>query len=146
MNKVTWTIAIIGILLISGCSRPPSDRPLEVSAAWARPAKAGQNSAAYFTISNPNSSAVRLLSASSSAASAVELHLSMLDNSGVMSMHPQEAVEIPAGGVVEFKPGGLHVMLIDLQQDLKPGDSLSLALEFEGGEPISIDVPVKEQP
>ena len=146
MNKLTWTIVIIGVMLFSGCSRSTPDQPLEVSAAWARPANAGQNSAAYFTISNPNSSAVRLLSASSSAASAVELHMSMLDNRGVMSMHPQEAVEIPAVGVVDFKPGGLHVMLIDLQQDLNPGDSLSLTLEFEGGEPISLDVPVKEQP
>jgi copper(I)-binding protein len=39
----------------------------------------------------------------------------------VASMHPQEAVEIPAGWQVTFEPGGLHVMLIDLQ-DVVPGD------------------------
>ena len=144
--KKTCLVLIIGIFLLGACAQPTAEQPLEVSSAWARPANSGQTSAVYFTIRNPNAKADQLLRAVSSAARTVELHMSMEDSSGVMSMHPQESVEIPAKGQVEFIPGGLHVMLIDLTQDLKTGESLTLTLEFDHSEPIRIEVPIQEQP
>jgi periplasmic copper chaperone A len=50
--------------------------------------------------------------------------------SGMMSMQPVDKVEIPAGGTVEFKPGGYHVMLLDLKKDLKAGDTVKVKLTF----------------
>lgn len=142
-----WTMIMVifaGLLTFSACSNAPA-QPLVVTDDWARPAPAGQNSAIYFQINNPTSSVDSLLSASTTVAQATELHKSQMDSSGVMSMHPQEAVEIPARETVEFKPGGLHVMLINLNQELAPGDTLLLTLKFKEAGEITLEVPVEER-
>ena len=91
----------------------------------------GENGAAYFTIKNGTTSDETLLSVSSDIAQATEVHMSMADNNGVMSMKMQEIVEIPANSKVEFKTGGLHVVFVKLSRDLKVGDSISLVLNFK---------------
>jgi copper(I)-binding protein len=51
---------------------------------------------------------------------------------GIMKMRPLEnGVEIPAGGSVEFKPGGYHLMFMDLARPVKEGESFSGTLTFE---------------
>jgi hypothetical protein len=85
-----------------------------------------------------------LRSASGSVAASVELHMSQMDN-GVMKMQPQEMVEVPAQNKVEFKPGGLHIMLVNLKQDLKSGDRFELTLQFDKAGAQTIQVIVKEQ-
>ena len=71
--------------------------------------------------------------------------MSQMDSSGVMSMQPQQSVEIPASDTVEFKPGGLHVMLINLNQDLALGNTILLTLKFEKAGEITLEVPVEER-
>lgn len=120
---------------------------------WARSGVAGQNTAIYFVINNPTDAVDTLLSASTDAARGVELHISMkvepedMDSEGiegdVMRMVPQESIEIPANSSVSLQPGGLHVMLIDLQQDLNEGESLELTLLFERAGEITLTVPVE---
>ena len=61
-----------------------------------------------------------------------------------MKMLHQENVPIPAQTNVEFKKGDFHIMLIELQQDLNPGDNVTLTLYFEKAGTISLDVVVKE--
>ena len=142
-----WVVVLLmtaSLLAFAACSNAPSE-PLAVTEAWARPAPAGQNSAIYFQIDNPNTSPDSLLSASTSVAQATELHMSQMDSSGVMSMHPQHSVEIPASDVVEFKPGGLHVMLINLNKDLAPGSTILLTLKFEKAGEMTLEVPVEER-
>ncbi|OGO32787.1 MAG: hypothetical protein A2Z16_03660 [Chloroflexi bacterium RBG_16_54_18] len=115
----------------------------QISGAWARPGASGDNSAAYFTINNPTPIQDHLVGASSSIAREAQVHLSEVDANGVANMHPQEAVEIPAGWQVTFEPGGLHVMLIDLQQDLEPGEVFTLTLEFVNAGSVDIQVEVQ---
>lgn len=141
-NKTLVLVLCLVILLISACSS--SSGVLTVQDAWARPAGIGENTAAYFTIDNGTGSADRLLSANSDVAAAAEIHLSMAHDNGVMSMEIQEAVQIPARDQVEFKPGGLHVMLVDLNQDLNSGDTISLTLRFQTAGDLTLDVPVLE--
>ncbi|HOT79412.1 MAG TPA: copper chaperone PCu(A)C [Microthrixaceae bacterium] len=63
-----------------------------------------------------------------------------------MEMRPVEAVEVPAGKKVELKPGGYHIMLLDLVQPLVVGDSFDLTLTFaEAGEQV-VTVEVKDAP
>jgi copper(I)-binding protein len=62
----------------------------------------------------------------------------------VMMMVQQENVPVGAQSQIEFKPGGLHVMLIGLNQDLKPGETFQVTLNFEKAGPITMDVPVKQ--
>jgi copper(I)-binding protein len=116
---------------------------MSIRDAWARPASAGDNGAAYFVIENGTPSADTLLSVSSDIASATEVHLSMVMDGGVMSMK-QESVSVPAKDKVEFKPGGLHVMFVGLTQDLKVGDTITLTLNFENAGNRIIEVPIRE--
>jgi copper(I)-binding protein len=120
----------------------PANGQLQVTDVWARPALAGGNSAAYFVIENGTASDDTLLSASSDVAGAVELHMTMMDNDN-MQMLPQQEVPVQAGKTV-FEPGGLHVMLIDLKQDLNPGDTFSLTLDFATTGAMPLEVTVSE--
>lgn len=142
-NKTLISVLLLTTLLASACGS--SSGELTIQDAWARPASAGENGAAYFVIENGTASDDTLLSVSSDIAEATEVHMSMMDGNGVMSMQMQEAVTIPANGKVEFKTGGLHVMFVGLNQDLKVGDTISLTLNFEKAGSLTIQAPVKEQ-
>ena len=132
----------VAVTIFSACA--PSNSTLTVQNAWARPASAGENGAAYFVIENVTASDDTLLSVSSDIASATEVHMSMMDGNGVMSMQMQEAVAVPAKGKVEFKAGGLHVMFVGLNRDLKVGDTITLTLTFKEAGNLVIEVPVTE--
>ncbi|MGB8862115.1 MAG: copper chaperone PCu(A)C [Ilumatobacteraceae bacterium] len=64
---------------------------------------------------------------------------------GQMGMRPVDAIELPAGVAVELKPGGYHIMLIDLAKPLEVGTTLKLTLTFEKAGDITIDVPVLDE-
>lgn len=89
----------------------------------------------------------KLVSASSPVAGVVEIHeMSMAGN--VMKMRALPGgLDLPAGKAVELKPGGYHVMLMDLKQQLKDGDTVPVTLVFEGAdkkrETVEIKAPVK---
>ena len=141
-NKALIIVLLLTTLLASACGS--SSRELTIQNAWARPASAGENGAAYFVIENGTSSDDTLLSVSSDIAEATEVHMSMMDGNGVMSMQMQEAVAVPAKGKVEFKAGGLHVMFVTLNRDLKVGDTITLTLTFKDAGNLVIEVPVTE--
>lgn len=104
---------------------------IEISHPWARAtASSAANGAVYLTIVNHGAGADTLTAAATPAAAKAELHTSLSDN-GVMKMRPLAAVAVKAGGSAEFKPGGMHIMLLGLKQPLKAGDSFPLTLTFE---------------
>ncbi len=140
-NVKVITVLLIMLLMVSACDS--SSGVLTIQDAWARSASSGENGAAYFVIENGTVADDTLLSVSSEIATATEVHMSMGDESGVMSMQMQESVPVPARGQLEFKPGGLHVMFVSLTRDLKVGDILTLTFNFEKAGSISIEVPVK---
>jgi len=137
--------ALAGItgILLSACA--PSSGALTVNETWARPASKGENGAVYFVIRNDTASEDALISAGTDIASTTEAHMSMLNDQGVASMQMQEAVMVPAGESVTFKPGDLHIMLVDLKKDLKVGDTFTLILKFERAGEITVQVEVREQ-
>jgi hypothetical protein len=59
---------------------------------------------------------------------------------GVMRMRPVARIELPAGKAVRLAPGGLHIMLVDLRQPLKPGDRVPLTLTVQGADLASRSV------
>jgi len=141
-NTKLISALLLVVLLVSACSS--SSGVLTIQGAWARTASMGENGAAYFIIENGSKSDDTLLSVSSDIAEATEVHMSMVDSNGVMSMNMQEMLEIPAKGKVEFKAGGLHVMFINLNRDLKVGDSFSLVLNCKNAGSMTIEIPVRE--
>ena len=90
----------------------------------------------------------RLVSASSPVAGVVEIHeMAMTDN--VMKMRALPAgLELPAGKAVDLKPGGYHVMLMDLKGEVKEGDTVPLTLVFEGkdGKRQNLDIKATAKP
>ncbi len=116
---------------------------LEVSDGWMRAMPPGQpTGAAYMTISNSSDATVALVAASTPLAGSVEIHRSVQED-GMWSMRRLAAVAIPAGGSVELAPGGIHLMLFNMQQALREGDGLPLTLEFDNGETVELDIEVR---
>jgi periplasmic copper chaperone A len=115
---------------------------LEVNNAWAgaTPGKA-ENGAAYLTIQS--STADRLVSVSSPVAKKAELH-SMSMQGAVMKMRPIDGLDVPAGQPVALKPGGEHIMLMGLNQQLHEGQSFPLTLDFEKAGPRTVTVTVEK--
>ncbi len=103
--------------------------------------KAQRNSAAFMTLHN-NGPAVAVVAAESPVAEIVELHTHVHDN-GVMRMRKIDRIELPAGGEVTLQPGGLHVMLLGLKQDLNEGERISVTLKFSDGSSKTIEAPVR---
>lgn len=116
---------------------------ISLSEGWARPTKAGRMSAAYFLLENSTESADTLISATSNAAINTQIHLSYMNDAGLMAMEEQDQVPVPASSTVEFKQGGLHIMLIQPEKDLDPGDSVRVTLKFLSGRELSSVVPVR---
>ncbi len=89
----------------------------------------------------------RLVSVSSPVAGVAEVHEMRMEGSTMKMRAVSGGLELPAGKTVELKPGGYHVMLMDLKQPLKAGDTVPLTLVVEGAdkqrETIELKVPVK---
>ena len=88
----------------------------------------------------------QLVAASSPVAGVVEVH-EMTMEKDVMKMRAMKGLDLPAGKSVELKPGGYHVMLMDLKQQMKEGDTVPLTLVIEGTDKkrstIEVKAPVK---
>jgi copper(I)-binding protein len=127
-------------LLIGACG---AERGIEVHEAWTRPAAQGENGAIYFVINNYSARADELIGVSTDVADAAEIHESRM-NGDVMQMNQLESVPLEASQELVFEPGGLHVMLVDVNRDLQPGDQIEIVLEFRSFEHIRVIVPVSE--
>lgn len=98
--------------------------------------------AAFMLIRNTGNADRKLLKIDSPIAKTVELHHHINDN-GVMRMRPVKEIELKAGGQVELKPGGYHVMLIDLRKVLEEGERVPMTLSFDNGGSEKFDAIIK---
>lgn len=85
----------------------------------------------------------KLLSASSPASKTMELHTMTMDGN-VMKMREVKTIEVPANGSVELKPGGLHLMFMDIKAPFKAGESVPVKLKFQKAGEVEIKVPVRD--
>lgn len=101
------------------------------------------NSAAFMELKNETAEDIALVWAKSQASKIVELHTHDMKD-GVMKMYQVPQIDIKANSTTVLKPGGFHVMLIDLvKKPLKPNDEVTLTLGFSNGDEQTITVPVK---
>ena len=96
---------------------------------------------AFMVIRNTGDKDVKVIKADNPVSKATELH-THLNEGGVMKMRPVPAIEIKAKGEAVLKPGGLHVMMIDLKAPLKEGDSVPITLTFDDGSSKQVDARV----
>lgn len=125
-------------------SGPAGAPKIMVMEPWSRPSPAmAGNGAVYMTLVNEGGSDDVLVGAETDVAEVVELHETKMEGD-VMKMQPVPNIPVPAGGSAKLEPGGLHVMLINLKEELKPGDKVTLILQFEKSGPITVEAEVRE--
>ena len=114
---------------------------VNVSSAWVRSTVPGQSgTGAFMTIVSKDGG--KLVGAASAVAGVVELHEMAMDNN-VMKMRAVPALDLPAGREVQLKPGGYHVMLLDLKRPLKVGEKVQIELRLETRDGKRITQPVE---
>lgn len=97
---------------------------------------------AYMTIRNEGSETVTLVGIGTDLALMSEIHKSSTNAQGVSSMVLVGEIEIPPASAVVLEPGGLHAMLMGLQEPMLEGDSFSLTLIFRDGGELTVAVPI----
>ncbi|WP_396268015.1 copper chaperone PCu(A)C [Ideonella sp.] len=140
MNKLFALASLAATLAAS-----PAWAQTTVKDAWVRGTVAQQKATgAFMTLTNAQGG--KLLSAASPVAGVVEVHEMKMDGN-VMKMAAIPSLDLPAGKAVELKPGGYHVMLMDLKQPLKDGESVPLTLTIQGKdgkkETVEVKAPIK---
>jgi copper(I)-binding protein len=85
-----------------------------------------------------------LVAARAANAKSVELHQTTMTSDGVMQMRPVDGgLPIPVGGTLKLSPGGIHVMVMGLDEALTAGGELAMTLEFAKAGPVEIVLPVQ---
>lgn len=149
-NKwLTWLL-VVGLLLSPVLSQAQAAdegcAAVSLFNGWARSAPEGMpNGAVFGFLVNLSDQEDTLLSAKTDVAEAVEFHETIVGENDVMQMQPVEGgFVIPPNGYLELKPGGLHVMLINLTSPLEAGSTFALTLNFEQAGEVEVSVPVRE--
>ena len=123
----TMTRALLAVLLLAAAAGAHGQ--VEARAAWVRRTVVGQTTAgAYMELTSDRRA--RLLGAESPAAGSAEIHQMTMEGN-VMRMRAVPRLELPPGKTVELKPGGHHMMLVDLKRPLKKGDLVPIRLKVE---------------
>jgi copper(I)-binding protein len=120
----------------------PVQAQVRIEMPWARATAPGAKVAGgYMVIRNAGAAGDKLVSASSPVAAKVELHVHINDN-GVMKMREVPGYDVPAKGSFELKPGGAHLMFMDIKRPFKEGEKLPVKLTFEKAGEVSAEFQV----
>ena len=143
MRSFSTTLAL-ALSLVAGAAAAQAQ--IKVTDPWVRATVPQQKSTgAFMTITSPTDA--RLVEARSSLTPSVEVH-EMAMEKDVMKMRQVDSVALPAGKPVALTPGGFHMMLLDLKQQVKAGDTVPLTLVVEGadGKRQSVEVQAAVRP
>lgn len=141
----TSMLAISMLLLLSACEQSAQNdkplQPIEISNAWIRwMPPAVNNSGAFFMLTNNTGTELILESVEAEWAHHVMMHESTIVDGMAKMNHIDQVVIMDS---VEFKPGGKHIMLMGLQQNLTKGAILHIRLHFAGREPLVVPFEVR---
>lgn len=167
MKKASLTVLLAAVVLAAlflvACSSGPEEATIVIEDVWARPGQtkmAGEGkememgseegggmamagtSAIFMTIRNDGRQDDRLVGVTGDAAEFVEIHTSETRD-GVTMMAQIPGIDIPGGDKVVLEKGGLHIMLINLHQDLNEGDTVNVALQFANSDPQTVTAEVR---
>jgi copper(I)-binding protein len=130
------------LLLFAIFAATPAVAQIQIENGWARATAPGAKIAAgYMTIRNAAATPDKLVAASSPAAERVETHVTVKDGD-IFRMREVLGYEIPARGSFELKPGGAHLMLVNIKAPFKEGDKIPLTLRFERAGEVKIELQV----
>jgi periplasmic copper chaperone A len=139
----TLTVVALPLLMNAARANDYTLGTLEISQPWARATpKGAETGAGYLTIKNTGSEPDRLVSATLSNATTVELHQMTMDN-GVMKMREvADGIQIKPGETVALRPNGYHIMLRGLKEPLVNGQTVAGSLTFERAGTIKVEFQV----
>lgn len=143
MNPLSIQKALIATTLaLAAAASQAQTAAVKVEAPWARPTVQGQAVGGGYLRITGGAANDKLVAASADIAGRVELHTMSMEGN-VMRMRQVESIEVPAGKAVDLKPGGLHLMFMDLKTPLKTGKSFPLTLKFEKAGEVKVNVAVQ---
>ena len=146
MKRVGWLV-LISVVVLAACAPAASGPKVSVEGVWGRPSpKIATAGAFYMIFKNTGNAADTLTAATSTACGTVEMH-ETVDKGGMMEMVPivGQKIAVPAGGTVELKPGGTHIMCIDKKADFAAGSKIPLTLTFEKSGEMKFDAEIRDQ-
>jgi len=130
------------LLLLLALAATPAAAQIKVEEAWMRATPPGAKIAAgYLTIRNAGA-ADRLISVSSPAAERVETHITARDGD-ILRMREVKGYDVPAKGMLELKPGGSHLMFVNVKAPLKEGTSVPATLKFQRAGEVKLEFQVR---
>ena len=130
------------LLLLLALAATPAAAQIKVEEAWMRATPPGAKIAAgYLTIRNAGA-ADRLISVSSPAAERVETHITARDGD-ILRMREAKGYDVPAKGMLELKPGGAHLMFVNIKAPLKEGTSVPATLKFQRAGEVKLEFQVR---
>lgn len=142
MGSYMKLLVLLSLFLLSFTTQADVAMNVNVEQSYVRSAIQQQrNSAAFMNVTNLGGQGA-IVYAKSPVAKIVELHTHINDN-GVMRMRKIEQIDLPSDKVIKLQPGGLHIMLLGLTRDLKPGDQVDVTLGFDDGSEQVLLVPVQ---
>jgi len=131
----------IGLFAVGAIAQSKGN--LEIEKPWARATPPGAAvGGGYMTVRNKGVAGDRLVGVTSPASARVEMHEMAMDKD-VMRMREIKGVDVPAKGAVEFKPGGFHLMFIELKAPLKQGEKVPVTLRFEKSGEVKADFAIE---
>jgi periplasmic copper chaperone A len=137
VKKIALLIA--PVMLLAGCASKPA---IETADMWVKSSEmsmVGGMTAVFGTITNNSSSDITLTAAQAEVAGLVEIHEMAMVNGEMVMQEIDGGLVIPAGKSVALEPGGNHIMLMELTQAVEAGQEISVTLEFDGGDALTIN-------
>jgi copper(I)-binding protein len=144
LNKIAF--AVTTLIAIGAFTAAPAAADdvkvgsLQISAPWARATPKGAAvGGGYLRITNTGTAPDRLIGGSTSIAGRLEIHEMSMSGSTMKMRQVSGGVEIKPGQSVELKPGGLHIMFVNLKQQLQQGQHFTAMLQFEKAGKVDVN-------
>jgi len=140
---IAATIALASLAALPARAADYDIGSIHISQTWARATPKGAAAGAgYMSVTNKGTAPDRVSCVSDDASAQCQIH-SMIMDGGVMKMRPVEGgLEIKPGETVTLKPGGFHIMFLDLNHPLEQGQSVKATLKFDTAGSVDIELPI----
>lgn len=144
MKTITFAAALAACLPLSAWATGAADQISVVNPEVRLVPPSAMATAAYMVLKNSGDKDVKLVNAENSATKITELH-THINEDGMMKMRRVSDIEIKAKSETLLQPGGLHVMMIDINKPLKEGQKVTITLGFDDGSTKEVKATVKKE-
>jgi len=147
IRKLLTALAILPMLTLTGCATIESNQAqpviAEISNAWVRASDfsdhQGGMTGVFMEITNPGTEPITLVGGSSEISSTVEIHEVVMKDDALVMQPKVGGITIQPGETHVLEMGGDHVMLMDLKKAIMAGDLITVSLDFEGAEDVTLE-------